>query len=287
MSLPTELQSLNIKTCKLSVIGDDNNVLHVEIASNRVNSMTKQFWHEYRRIFETASYVSSIRCILVSGSDNSKAFCAGIDLQGHSDAFGNKIDGQHDIAREAYRQLQSVKEYQATFTAMEEARQPVIVAISGPCVGAGVDLITAADIRLIDKSASFTVKEVDIGLAADVGTLQRLPKVIGNQSLVRELCYTCRPLYADEALQCGLVSRVYKDKRELIESAKRLCVEIASKSPVAVTGTKHNLNYSRDHSVREGLEHMQVWNGSMLQSSDMPTSIQAFMSKQKAIYSNL
>lgn len=144
-----------------------------------------------------------------------------------------------------------------------------------------MDLITACDIRYCAQDAFFQVKEVDIGLAADVGTLQRLPKIIGNQSLVNELAFTARKMMADEALNSGLVSRIFPDQEVLLEAALALAAEIASKSPVAVQGTKINLLYSRDHSVAEGLNYMKSWNMSMLQTKDVIKSVQAAMEKKE------
>ncbi|XP_071216543.1 delta(3,5)-Delta(2,4)-dienoyl-CoA isomerase, mitochondrial-like isoform X2 [Salvelinus alpinus] len=147
------------------------------------------------------------------------------------------------------------------------------------CVPLGVDLITACDIRLCTQDAWFQVKEVDIGLTADVGTLQRLPKVIGSRSLVNELALTARKMYADEAKESGLVSRVFPDKEALMAGALEMAGEIAGRSPVAVQGTKVNLIYSRDHSVAEGLNYMATWNMSMLQTEDVMKSAAA--SKEK------
>ncbi|XP_043202087.1 delta(3,5)-Delta(2,4)-dienoyl-CoA isomerase, mitochondrial-like, partial [Amphibalanus amphitrite] len=161
-----------------------------------------------------------------------------------------------------------------------QCRKPVVAAIHGGCVGGGVDLVTAADIRLCSQDAFFQVKEVDIGLAADVGTLQRLPKVIGSRSLVNELCLTARRLGSQEALQCGLVSRVLSDRHSLTAAALSLAATIASKSPVAVQSTKLNLTYSRDHSVQEGLDHMVAWNGVMLQSEDIMKAATAAMDRK-------
>ncbi|XP_054992734.1 delta(3,5)-Delta(2,4)-dienoyl-CoA isomerase, mitochondrial-like, partial [Sorex araneus] len=144
----------------------------------------------------------------------------------------------------------------------------------------GVDLITACDIRYCAHDAFFQVKEVDVGLAADVGTLQRLPKIVGNQSLVNELAFTSRKMMADEALGCGLVSRVFPDRETMLDAAFALAAEIASKSPVAVQGTKVNLIYSRDHSVSEGLNYMSSWNMAMLQTDDIMKSVQAAMEKR-------
>ncbi|XP_039510158.1 delta(3,5)-Delta(2,4)-dienoyl-CoA isomerase, mitochondrial-like [Pimephales promelas] len=158
--------------------------------------------------------------------------------------------------------------------------KPVIVAVHGGCIGGGVDLITACDIRLCTQDAWFQIKEVDIGLAADVGTLQRLPKVIGSRSLVNELAFTARKMHADEAKSCGLVSRVFPDKEAMMAGALEMAGEIASKSPVGVQGTKVNLLYSRDHSVAESLDYMSTWNMSMLQTQDLLKSAQAAMEKK-------
>ena len=128
----------------------------------------------------------------------------------------------------------TIRHLQDLITTMERCRKPVIGAVHNACVGAGVDMITAMDIRLCTADAWFCVKEVDMGLAADVGTLQRLPKVIGSQSLVSELCLTARRMEAGEAERCGLVSSVFPDKEELMEGALAMAAQIASKSPVAV-----------------------------------------------------
>jgi len=140
-------------------------------------------------------------------------------------------------------------------------------------------MITAMDVRLCTKDAWFCVKEVDMGLAADVGTLQRLPKVIGSQSLVNELCLTARKMGSEEAMTCGLVSKVYETKEDLMEGALAMAALIASKSPVAVQGTKDNLVYSREHSTQEGLERIATYNMTMLQSEDLMKSAMAAMNR--------
>jgi len=131
------------------------------------------------------------------------------------------------------------------------------------------------------------VKEVDVGLAADVGTLQRLQRVIGSASVVRDLCYTARTMTSSEALSCGLVSGVYDNQRACVDAGIAMAKTIASKSPIAVIGTKNVLNYSRDHSVADGLMYTAVWNAAMLQSGDITASFKAVLQKQKPIYSNL
>ncbi len=144
-----------------------------------------------------------------------------------------------------------------------------------------MDLIVATDIRLCSKDAWFCVKEVDIGLAADIGTLQRLPKIVRSESFVREICLTGRRVGSEEALSQGLVSSVHEDKDRLIEAALNLAKVIAAKSPVAAQGTKHFLVHARDHTVAEGLESMARWNGAMLQSEDVMKSAMASFAKDK------
>ncbi|XP_016403502.1 delta(3,5)-Delta(2,4)-dienoyl-CoA isomerase, mitochondrial-like, partial [Sinocyclocheilus rhinocerous] len=161
-----------------------------------------------------------------------------------------------DTARISWNLRRVITQYQETFSVIEKCPKPVIVAIHGACIGAGVDLITACDIRLCTQDAWFQVKEVDIGLAADDGTLQRLPSVIGSRSLVNELAFSARKMYADEAKSCGLVSRVFPDKETMMAGALEMAGDIARKSPVAVQGTKINLIYSRDHSVPEALNYI-------------------------------
>ena len=150
-----------------------------------------------------------------------------------------------------------------------------------------MDLVTAADIRLASELAWFSVKEVDVGMAADVGTLQRLPRVVGNASLVREWCYTGRKVTAAEALAAGLVSRVLPTNEALLAESLALAIQIASKSPLAIAGTKVNLLYARDHSIKDGLDYVAQWNAAALQSEDVGRAMEASMSKQTPIYSNL
>jgi len=170
---------------------------------------------------------------------------------------------------------------------IEKCKKPVISCIHNACVGAGLDMITAVDIRVCTVDAWFCAKEVDMGLAADVGTLQRLPKIIGSQSLVNDLCFTARRMKSDEAEKCGLVSYVYEDKEEMMNAAMQMASNIASKSPVAVQGTKVNLAYSREHSTEDGLDMIAKWNMTMLMSEDVMKSAMAAKNKQPVEFSKL
>jgi len=148
-------------------------------------------------------------------------------------------------------------------------------------------LICACDIRYCSDDAWFQIKEVDLGLAADVGTLQRFPKIVGNDSLVRELCFTARVFKADEAKDMGLVSRTFSDREKMIASAVEVATLIASKSPVAMQGTKEALVYARDHSVDESLRQIRTVNQTYLQSEDVIKSVTAMMTKEQAVFAKL
>ncbi|KAI8970350.1 ClpP/crotonase-like domain-containing protein [Mycotypha africana] len=257
-------------------------VAHVQLnRPNKLNAFNDQLVNDVRIAFEDISKDSNILSVVISGSG--RMFTAGLDL---TETKLKSFD-EGDPARAAYKNRAHIENFQAAFTAIELCTKPVIAAIHNACFGAGVDLITACDIRYCTSDSFFCIKEVDVGLAADVGSLQRLPKVIGNQSLVRELCFTGRNMYADEALACGFVSKVTDDYNSLMGEALKLARTIASKSPIAVLGTKHLLNYSRDHSVAEGLAYTVTWNAPMLNTEDIPLSIQAFVTKRPAKYSKL
>uniref|UniRef100_A0A0K8RZS5 Delta(3,5)-Delta(2,4)-dienoyl-CoA isomerase, mitochondrial n=1 Tax=Crotalus horridus TaxID=35024 RepID=A0A0K8RZS5_CROHD len=262
-------------------------VLHVELnRPEKRNAMNIAFWREMVECFNKIAEDSECHAVVISGAG--KMFTAGIDLMELGSVF--MMAQGDDVARKAWNIRKKIQEYQESFTVLEKCPKPVIVAVHGACIGGGVNLITACDIRYCTQDAWFQVKEVDIGLAADVGALQRLPRVIGNRSLVNELAFTGRKLMAPEAESCGLVSRVFRDHESMLQGAFDLATEIACRSPVAVQGTKINLVYSRDHSVPDGLKYMATWNMSMLQTEDIIKSAQAVMEKKtpkQVVYSKL
>lgn len=208
------------------------------------------------------------RCILLTGEGES--FCAGIDV--FDDSFGliefNDSQGK-DFARQFLSFRPKIIEMQQCLSAIEECSIPVVVAIHGSCIGGGIDLTCCADVRISSPSAKFSIREVQLGLAADVGTLQRFPKIVGHGSRVRELCFTGEDFNAQESAMIGFISRISKSDETLFDEALCICRRIAKNSPVAVTGTKMSLNYSRDHSVRDGLENIAMHNAAALMTNDL------------------
>lgn len=262
----------------LLVSSPKDHIYHVQLnRPQQLNAMNNAFWREMVECFQAISEDNDCRVVIISG--NGKHFTAGLDLTDMGPLMETVL-GDDDIARKFRTLQQFIKRYQLSFTSIEQCHKPVIAAIHGGCIGGGVDLVTAADIRFCTQDTFFQIKEVEIGLAADVGTLQRLPKVIGSDSLIRELVYTARKMYADEAAQAGLVSRVLPDKESMLNAALEIAIAIAGKSPVAIQGSKHNLNYARDHSIEEGLNYMVTWNAAMLQSEDLRIAAMASMDRK-------
>ncbi|KAK6183549.1 hypothetical protein SNE40_011008 [Patella caerulea] len=268
----------------LKVTKPRENVIQVELnRPQKRNAMNKAFWGEMVGCFNQISEDSDCRAVVVTGAG--KIFTAGLDLM---DFDGIQImQSDTDVSRKAFTFRKLIRAYQETFTVIEKCSKPVIAAIHNACVGGGIDMITACDIRYCTSDAWFQIKEVDIGLAADVGTLQRLPKITGNDSLTRELTYTARKFYSNEAKEIGLISRIFDTKESMVEGALDTASLIASKSPIAVQGSKISLVYSRDHSVPEGLDHVATWNQSMLQSEDILKAVTAGMEKKEAVFSKL
>ena len=252
---------------------------------NELNTMSRDFWVELGDVLEEINKNSEVRVVVMSSTG--KHFCAGMDLN----AFSNGVDNIPDekkpdharIGEAVYRVAKELQEYIST---LEKIRVPVIAAIHGGCIGGAVDLVTACDIRLASDDAFFCIQEINIGMAADVGTLQRLPKIIPD-SKMREMAYTGRRMYAEEAKETGLVSDTYKSQEDMLKAANSLAKEIAAKSPVAIYGLKAVMNYSRDHSVSESLEYNALWSGAMLSQKDMTEAMTANIEKREASFNNL
>ncbi|MBT9554915.1 MAG: crotonase/enoyl-CoA hydratase family protein [Myxococcales bacterium] len=242
---------------------------------DKANAMNLALWHDLRRAFAWVDETPEARVALLEGEG--RHFTSGIDLQmmmGLLPQVRNECDGR---TRENLRRV--ILDLQDTLTSLERCRKPVLAAIHGACVGGGIDLICCADMRYCSADASFVIKEIDIGMTADVGTLQRLPKLIGD-GMVRELAYTGRKVLADEARAIGLVNRVWDTRDAMQAGVRELAATIAAKSPLSIRGTKEMLTYARDHTVADGLNYVATWNAAMLMSNDLTAAMMAAMSKQ-------
>ncbi|CAI4221743.1 unnamed protein product [Auanema sp. JU1783] len=251
----------------------------VRVSLNRpgqLNALNDQIWQEIGDAFIKLDEDSDCRVVILCGEG--RAFTAGLDLKGDLSFLTEYEDGQ-DVARKARTLRKKILGMQAAFTNIEKCSKPVIAAIHGICFGAGIDMTSAADIRFCSEDAVFSVKEVDIGMAADVGTLNRLPKICGNDSWIKDICITGRIFKAEEAERFGFVSKVLKDRDELYSQVMKMALTIALKSPVATQGTKVVLNYARDHSIEDSLNFVATWNASQLLTDDVPSSAMASLTK--------
>ncbi|WP_160079669.1 crotonase/enoyl-CoA hydratase family protein [Pseudomonas sp. 8AS] len=256
-------------------------IAHVQInRPEKVNAMNADFWSEIVEIFQWIDDTDEARVVVLSGAG--KHFSSGIDLMLLAQA-GSQMG--KDIGRNAEALRRTILRLQASFNAVDHCRKPVLAAIQGYCLGGAIDLVSACDMRYSTHDAQFSIKEVDMGMAADVGTLQRLPRIIGD-GMMRELAYTGRTIDGAEALRIGLVNRTYATQEELLAGVFGIAREIAEKSPIAIRGSKHMIRYMRDHRVDDGLEYVANWNAAMLQSADLRVAMAAHMSKQKAEFAD-
>ncbi len=245
----------------------------------KLNAMTTAFFHEIRRAFEAIDEGEDIRVAILWAEG--RLFTAGLDLkEAMAGLLGNGADGSStSAARRNLKLYREIRDLQDCFSAIERCRKPVIAAVHGKCIGGGLDLITACDIRLCSADASFSIYETKIAIVADVGTLQRITPIVGK-GMAREMAFTGKFVGAERAKACGLVNDVFADKDALLAGARDMADEIAANSPLAVQGTKIVLNYSDEHTVEEGLEYVAQWNSSFLLSNDIGEAVRAFMEKR-------
>jgi enoyl-CoA hydratase/carnithine racemase len=262
-------------------IARDGGVAHVELArEDRLNAMDRQMFEAVGEAFHSLGADPSVRAILLSA--RGRHFSAGLDLHYAASQFP-KTD---DSGRAAEARLRHIQWLQDCFTAAEQARVPVIAVLHGGCIGAGVDLACACDIRIAAADAFIQVAEVDVAITADLGTLQRLTHLV-PEGLVRELAYTGRRMEADEALRFGFVNRVAPDRESAVVAGLELARTIAAKSPLAIAGIKASLNYSRGRTVEEGLRHVALWNAGALVNADLDAAIKARLNKTAPEFDDL
>ena len=270
MEITSELKSLKVEL--------KDHIAHVVLnRPEALNSMNIDFWREFHDVIAQIDAQAEARVIVLSSTG--KHFCAGMDLA----VFSNPkaLPNKGDPARMAENLRRLVLDLQEVFNVLEKARMPVLSAIQGGCIGGAVDMVCATDSRYCTEDAFFTIKETQIGMTADLGTLQRFPKLV-PEGIARELAYTGRKFSAQEAKDMGFVNRVFESQDALLEGVMEIARQIAEQSPMAVAGCKEMINFSRDHSVEDSLKYMATWQSGMFRPNDMMKSFAASAQKKPA-----
>jgi len=260
----------------------ENKIAHIVLnRPEKRNSMVRAFWEELPRIVRDIDDNARARVIVISSTG--PHFSSGLDVsvfsgQGGDDAASRRLAG--------LKFYENVKLMQETFSCLERCRIPVLAAIQGGCIGGGVDLITACDMRYATADAFVTIYEINIGMTADVGTFPRIFKLI-PEGVARELAYTGRRMPAAEAQAVGLVNRVFPDQQTMLAEVMAIAREIAAKPPLAIYGCKRMANYARDHSTADGLDYISIWNASMLQREEILEAMRANAEKRPGEFVDL
>jgi len=271
---------MNTLTCFHLSIGADH-VAHLVLdRPEAMNTMHPTFWRELDEVLAELHREGNARALVISSTG--KHFSAGMALETFAGAI--QMDDQSPEGRAAIFDL--LTDMQATFTRLENLRCPVIFAIQGGCIGGAVDMVTAGCIRYASADAFFCIQEINIGMVADVGTLQRLPKLM-PLAVVKELAYTGRRLGAARAQALGLVNEVFDSHQATVDAALQCAREIAAKPPVAIWGTKQAVHYARDHSVEDSLRQMGWLQGAIWSNAHVREAIGAMKDKRPANFTPL
>jgi enoyl-CoA hydratase len=259
----------------------DHGVALVELNRPRkMNAIHRLMWDEIRMVFRQLSEMKEARVAVLCGAG--PHFCAGIDVAmlTNASSLGESLGEETCAGRLREKLRLSVLELQDVVNTIERCTKPVLVALHGVCYGAAIDIATACDMRYASEDARISVKEIDLGLTADVGVLQRLPRVIG-EGMARELAYTAREVSGREAKEIGLVNRCFATREELLEGVTQIARTMVEKSPLALRGCKEMFRYGRDHSVADALNYIATWNAAMLISDDWTEAMHAFQQKRQ------
>ena len=246
------------------------------------NALDEELWFSLGDCFRKLDENEDVRVCILKGVGSN--FSSGIDIK-FLQSIGVEADKINCEGRKREFLRNKILKLQLAFNQLEKCSKPIIAAIHGACIGGGLDLICACDMRFSTFDAFFQIKEIDFGFAADVGTLQRLPKLI-PQGVVHELAYTGRKFFGKEAYKLGLVNNCYADQKTMIPSVREIAKQIANKSPLGIRGVKEILLHSRDNTVADGLKYVATWNSAMLLSSDLEESFEAELKKRSPEFRN-
>lgn len=260
----------------------EDHIAHIRFnRPDKLNSFIPAVWDELPQAISEIDEGGEARVIVISSQG--KHFTAGLDF---SVFAALEIDDDIETGRERAAFMQLVKTLQNSFSAIKNARLPVIAAIQGGCIGAGLDLVSACDLRYATADAFFSLQEINIGMTADVGTFPRLQKLI-PAGIAREMAFTGDPMTSEKAEMTGLVNAVYNTPDELMDAVMDVAAKIAEKSPLAIWGSKEMLNYGDDHTSADTLNHVATWQAGMFSHADVKTAFAAQQQKQLARFEQL
>ena len=240
------------------------------------NAMGPAFFRELPEVFAELDRDDSVRVVILRGKGG--VFTYGLDLKAVAPTLMPLLSGEN-LAKERTQLLRLIGEWQRAADLVERCSKPVIAAIAGPCIGGGIDLAAACDVRLCSRDARFSVREVKVAIVADLGSLQRLPRIIGHGH-TRELAFTGKDIDAERAQRINLVNDVYEDETALLDAARAMAREIAANPPLVVQGIKQVLAYGEERRILDGERYAAVWNSAFLASRDLAEAMAAFMEKR-------
>ena len=247
----------------------------------KLNALHRALWYSIPAAVHALDADPEVRAIVLAG--RGKAFCSGIDLIDHAPAMagGGSLSGRGESpVAKRLALLEDIRDYQRTASCFANTNKPVIAAVHGACIGGGMDLITACDLRLASADAVFSVRETRVAMVADVGSLQRLPRLIGD-GMARDLIFTGRDIDASRALAIGLLNEVLPDAAAVHARALEVAQEIAANSPLAVQGSKQVLGAARRREIDAELDYVALWNAAFLHSEDLGEAFNAFVQRRR------
>jgi len=279
-------------TTECFAVSIENNIAHIRLnRPEKRNAMSRSFWSELPEIVTRIDREAQARVIVLSSTG--PHFTSGLDVSAFAspEISGSGGDADETAKRNARLSAgqtfyQNVLGMQDSFSVLEKCRIPVLAAVQGGCIGGGVDLTTACDMRYCTQDAFFTIYETKIGMTADVGTFPRIVKIL-PEGIVREMAYTGRRMMAAEAKEVGLVNRVFASQDEMLDAVMEIAREIAANAPLAVAGCKRLINYSRDHSTADALDYIAIWNASHLQTEEIMEAMTANAEKREGNFAPL
>jgi enoyl-CoA hydratase/carnithine racemase len=280
----------SFETIKIEIL-EEKKILRLKLnRPKQLNALSDLMFSEFLKFFNNVQKILQkydIRVIILTGNGNS--FCSGLDLfSGIAQNIASmNSNNDKDTGRKAFQIYNLIKYLQESFNVFDDCPIPIIAGIHGYCIGGGINLLTCIDYKIGTKNSKYSIKEIDIGLAADLGVLQRLVKQIGNEGLVKKLSYTGEIFGAEFACKYNIINDVVENEEELEKALMELAEKIAEKSPLVLWGIKRMINYSRDNNIRNSMDMIATMNSALIQSNDLVDTIQGALLKKKVMYPKL